>query len=291
MRITSVEHPYLDRFSKSFILHTSVGAVLIDTGLASGCAKIVALAPKPSAILCTHGHWDHMGGHSYFRKKGAAIYAHQGDAHILGDLKLQWELLYEQFREDFSIPPARRTVYGQSAGEAVPVDVYLEDGQELTFGDCKIQVIVTPGHSSGSVCYYLPDEGVLFTGDTVCGAGFFGGLPQLNDPVAYVASLKRLKRVEAERVYSAHSPAPMGRAAYGEALSMGLDCIARLGQLIKDFIEAHPQGFVLGQVAEHLAEKEGKSGGSGACITALAYLKAFSGRYPAAKDCCMGYCL
>jgi endoribonuclease LACTB2 len=45
------------------------------------------------------------------------------------------------------------------------------DGQVLDMGGTKVRILFTPGHSVDSVCYYIEDEGVLFSGDTLLGAG------------------------------------------------------------------------------------------------------------------------
>ena len=50
-------------------------------------------------------------------------------------------------------------------------DVYLTDLQVVELAGFSVQMIETPGHTLGSCCYYLKDEGVLFSGDTVfCGS-------------------------------------------------------------------------------------------------------------------------
>ena len=289
MRLSCITHPYLDRFSNSFILHTDVGQVLIDTGLYSGRHMIEHQAPQPIAVLCTHGHWDHIGGHAHFRAKGAQIYSHMGDAQQMADLRLQWNMLYEQFAGDLQIPPERRTTYDQEAGSEVPVDRPLEDGQTLRFGEVTIQVIHTPGHTQGSVCYYLPDEGLLFTGDTVCGAGFFGGLPQIADPEQYIHTLQRLEQLHPAAVYSAHTDGCLDDAHYHTVLQEGLDCAARLRRDVQRFLTKNGMApFRLGQVADLLCQTEGKAGGSGAFVTALAYLKDVGAALTTVQQCCQG---
>ena len=71
MDIICVEHPYLGQYTKSFLVPGPGGGVLIDTGLSSGARRIAALAPRPEAVLSTHGHWDHTGGHRFFQARGA----------------------------------------------------------------------------------------------------------------------------------------------------------------------------------------------------------------------------
>lgn len=65
----------------------------------------------------------------------------------------------------------------------------LQDGRTIDLGaGLKVQVLATPGHSVDSVCYYLEDDGVLFTGDTILGVG----TTTVHDLVDYRASLRRL---------------------------------------------------------------------------------------------------
>ena len=292
MDVICIDHPYLGQFTRSFLLPAPEGGVLIDTGLYSGTGRIAALEPHPKAVLSTHGHWDHTGGHRFFQRRGAAVYAHPGDERILGDPAYQWRLLYEQFSQDFPIPPARRDIYHQEARGGVSADAALAGGQELTFGSMVLRVIAVPGHSAGSVCIHLPREGVLFTGDTVCGGGFFKTIPQISSPQAYQAALERLEGVDAGRIYSAHCQEVWGPADYRERLRQGLSCLERLRRWMREFLDRHPHGFRLGEAARFLCQREGgKAVGSGACITAAALLREFSTQYEAAERCCKNYLL
>lgn len=291
VEIRSVVHPYLDRFSVSFVLETGDLPVLVDTGLRSTSALLQQVAPKARAVLSTHGHWDHTGGHRLFQQLGAAVYGHPGDERLLRDRDFQWKLLYEQFATDFDIPPQRRTTYDQGVGDTCSLDETLADRQELTFGECRVQVLETPGHSTGSVCFYLPREEVLFTGDTVCGEGFFGGLPQINHLESYLYTLEQLGRLSPQVVYSAHHRSALDREEYRQLLEQGIACALRLREYTRQFLQEAAPGFSVGDVARFLCRQEDRSGGSGACITALACLESLKDRFPAAQTCCQGYLL
>jgi glyoxylase-like metal-dependent hydrolase (beta-lactamase superfamily II) len=89
----------------------------------------------------------------------------------------------------------------------------LEDGQVLAVGEFQIEVIHTPGHTPGGVCFYLKEQKILFSGDTL----FQGTIGNLSFPTARPArmwdSLKRLAALPKEtRVYPGHGdPTTIGK--------------------------------------------------------------------------------
>lgn len=108
-------------------------------------------------ILCTHGHPDHVESAGLVREKsGARFSIHRGD-------------------EVFLDPIAHH--YASRTGKELPSlkpDFYLDE-DELDFAagssgvseSDRIRVITSPGHSPGCVCFYLPGEKALVSGDTV----------------------------------------------------------------------------------------------------------------------------
>jgi ribonuclease/clavin/mitogillin len=73
----------------------------------------------------------------------------------------------------------------------------LAEGDTISPGGAvRLQVMHTPGHSPDSLCFYLEDEGVLFTGDTILG----GTTTSVNDLSDYLASLQRLRALPNLRV-------------------------------------------------------------------------------------------
>ena len=98
------------------------------------------------AQLLTHAHFDHFGASAALRRAGIPLYVHRLDAEKLhgeGNLAEMMGLAVEE-------PDA---------------DVLVEDGQTLEIAGLRVEVIRTPGHSSGSVCYLV--ERVIFSGDTL----------------------------------------------------------------------------------------------------------------------------
>lgn len=125
--------------------------IVIDPG-ASGlklAEKIRESGYTPQAVLLTHGHFDHAGAAATVAKEfKIPIYAHEAE-------------------EDTLKTPEKNVGYMMGVKESYYADIYLRDEEEITLAGMKIRVLHTPGHTEGGCCYYLPEEAVLFSGDTL----------------------------------------------------------------------------------------------------------------------------
>jgi len=120
---------------------------------------------------------------------GVAAITHHHSDHS-GNLK--WAK--EELGAEIAIPKGgRRLLKGR-----IPREVdQLEDGQTLKRGKgVNVEVLATPGHSVDSLCYYIEDEGVLFTGDTLLGSS----TTTVSNLGAYRHSLQRLLKLPNLRV-------------------------------------------------------------------------------------------
>lgn len=101
-----------------------------------------------SNILLTHSHFDHVGGLAELKEaSGAPIYIHEDGALMLENAALAAQMWRLQIPE----PP--------------PADAFLTDNQLVKVGNLSLQVLYTPGHAPGHVCFYLAEHGLLFAGD------------------------------------------------------------------------------------------------------------------------------
>ncbi|WP_028583316.1 MBL fold metallo-hydrolase [Desulfogranum mediterraneum] len=133
-------------------------------------------------ILNTHGHPDHVCGNGPIKEaSGALIVMHRADV------------------EYFNDPDLKRYFSSLGLPESPPVDILIEDGETIVIGEETLEVIHTPGHSPGGVCFYAAPH--LFTGDTL----FVGAVGRTDFPRCSMtelsASIKsRLLKLPAETI-------------------------------------------------------------------------------------------
>lgn len=138
-------------------------------------------------ILLTHGHFDHMTSVDSLRDAtGAPLCVHEADAPCLTNSVLN------AFRKFMAADLVFR-----------PADILLKEGDNLRFGELEVTLMHTPGHSEGSVCYFIGDA--MFSGDTLFD-GLIGRCDLVgSDPDKLVASLKRIAQIKDNyTVYSGH---------------------------------------------------------------------------------------
>jgi glyoxylase-like metal-dependent hydrolase (beta-lactamase superfamily II) len=142
--------------------------------------------PKLTTVFFTHAHWDHVGGHAYFRSLNPDVrfYARSNYQQELAlELNGPGNLAKHFFGERFNVDDVR----------SFKPDVLVDRASDLTIGGTRIALIpVEGGETPDGMFIELPDHGVLFVGDFIMpylGAPFIeeGNLQGLFDAVEVVA--------------------------------------------------------------------------------------------------------
>ena len=142
--------------------------------------------PSSPLILLTHAHCDHICG---LNSNNLPYACSEFSAKAITEVKEQATLCTH-----LGFPHPRR-----------PPKEILKDGQILQGDGFSIEVIATSGHSRGALCFYVPEQKALFSGDTI-----FGGnsLPSTSlptsDPDELLRSYEKLADYEIEKIYPGH---------------------------------------------------------------------------------------
>lgn len=188
-------------------------ALLIDCGDARVLETLREQGVTVQRVLFTHHHRDQACGAHRLVEVGAKLSAPAGERGCFADVAAYWKNPKHRWRL-YNFHPHHLML-----AESVPVEASLSDGQELAWGEAKIRVLATPGHTDGSVSYVVEADGkrVVFSGDVIYDEGriwdlhslqkgvgtfdyhgFLGALPEL------VESLGRINRTKAEWLVPSH---------------------------------------------------------------------------------------
>jgi glyoxylase-like metal-dependent hydrolase (beta-lactamase superfamily II) len=156
---------------------------------------LAGLSMKPAdidVVLITHGHPDHL--------EAAALLAEMGATLLMGEREMEF------IRE---MAPRYGVLFGEGVLEP---QALLKEG-DLEIGDTAMKVLHCPGHSPGSLCFFLAAEKALFTGDVI----FEQGLGRTDLPggngSALKESIRRLAGLDAELLLPGHGNIVSGARA------------------------------------------------------------------------------
>jgi ribonuclease/clavin/mitogillin len=154
--------------------------ILIDTG--AGAPGYMALLAdylrqrgweRPARVILTHRHRDHIGGVAHLRERFPGIAVSK--------------LIFK----DAGLPEGT---------------LDLHDAQAVAGDGVTLIPVHTPGHASDHLCFYLPEERALFTGDLILGGSTTVIPDDDGDLGQYMDSLRRVQGLDVERIYPAHGP-------------------------------------------------------------------------------------
>jgi glyoxylase-like metal-dependent hydrolase (beta-lactamase superfamily II) len=201
--IHALRHPFkipvapgieFNRFVYSYLIFGET-IILIDTGVAGREKQIFdyirSTGRDPSEIaliILTHAHPDHIGAARAIQAAtGCSIAAHPAEWAWIEDVELQ--------NRERPVPG-----FATLVGGPVQLDFELFDGESIEIDETRrgeLQVFHTPGHSAGSLSFFLDSEGALISGDAI---PVHGNLPVYDDTLASVRSVKRLRGITGTKV-------------------------------------------------------------------------------------------
>lgn len=188
MEITKGLHAFIWKNTRSNNTNTYLvegsKKILIDPGhvdffqhVQSGLERLNLTPDGIDCVLITHAHADHMEAAGLFRKPTCLAMSREAF----------------DFLQD----------YGGRKADGIEPDFFLGEG-DLKIGDIALEVIATPGHSPGSLCFYWPDRRALFTGDVI----FSQGIGRIDLPGGsgklLKESIQRLKALSVDYLLPGH---------------------------------------------------------------------------------------
>jgi glyoxylase-like metal-dependent hydrolase (beta-lactamase superfamily II) len=163
-----------------------------------------------SKVINTHGHVDHVGGNPVFKANGKPeLMIHKEDAVFIEDPGKSFDMFFAPMFKALGMADKieqEKAGYIMGCGDPLEVDRKLQDNDIIDLGGgVELRVVHLPGHTFGSVGYYWEKEGILFSGDSICGLGTpEGSLPIIYDLALYKKSMERLLTMPIKHLLGVH---------------------------------------------------------------------------------------
>jgi glyoxylase-like metal-dependent hydrolase (beta-lactamase superfamily II) len=212
-------------YSNVYILENDDGYAVVDGGfvgekhseIIKSKLEELDIPLNKTKFLITHHHIDHVGivlwkkVSSYMHPLEIPFLKLYTDPDYFARPYIEWSGKYsidmELLKPLYSFFKSSKKMVGYSTGVKIETKSrvqVVEDGEKIGM----IRVVHTPGHSPGHLAFYLPDEGVIFSGDVVLSVttthvGYYPGYSI--DPIGdHMRTLKKLLEMEIDTIYPAH---------------------------------------------------------------------------------------
>lgn len=204
-----IHEPHVHKFFRAniFLLHGRDADLLIDFGMGlRPLAPLVAWLSSgaPLIAVATHSHADHIGGFHEFANRRA----HSSEASVCVTMP-ESETFADMFRaldDPVAIPPNpvwRKQDYRIAAA---PLDIALEEGDVVSLGDRRLEVLHLPGHSPGCIGLIDRENGLFFAGDAIYRGMLVDDLPH-SDRTVYRATMARIAALDISVAHGGHGDA------------------------------------------------------------------------------------
>ncbi len=146
-----------DFAENTYVLSDETGeCAIVDPGCVSAAEQaqledhLLSHGLKPVLLINTHAHLDHVFGVNYVSEKYSLdLHLHDGERPLL------------------EAGPQIAKMYGLELEANRAAVVSIDEGQTLTFGNTTLEILLTPGHSPASVCFYHRESRQLIAGDVL----------------------------------------------------------------------------------------------------------------------------
>ncbi len=183
-----------DTSSHSYLIRGDYKNVLIDSGVDKNFSKLqktlLTLGLKIrdiDIVINTHEHFDHIGANRYFQDYSLIA------AHRFAATKITVEDRYVTMYKS-----------GDLNAPSLKVHLWLESKSRFDLGNYSLNIIHTPGHTSGSICIYEPVRKILFAGDTVFAGGTLSYIGESGSVGDYIDSISHLATRKINELYPGH---------------------------------------------------------------------------------------
>lgn len=182
----------------TYILYNEFNdCIIIDPGCYFDTEKeelaqhIKTMGLRPKMLLNTHCHLDHVFGNKFIAEKyGLRLHIHENEKKLL------------------ELAPSSGLMYNMPFDNYTGELIYLKEGETLKLGEDELKIILTAGHSPGSLSFYSEKDGFIISGDALFNRSIGRtDLPGCNHDTLIKNIKEKLLVLPGEtKVYSGHGP-------------------------------------------------------------------------------------